>query len=213
MCGTGPEQKEAVTVALPYSMVSDDSFPNLVVLTYACVEVTEEYELVRLWNSRDNGFQFFIELFLDFVWVGHGWSVGADKGSGSLPAKGELEFHKAIVQPFWDVIELLDKMVFDGKAYTCLMSLVTAVATPEEGVSAANLGEPAFARDVCFVEGCDVDSVAHASSLAARAVHRSGFPDVEVVESRRVLTLHDAKVSFITFFMFRPHEWETRQPR
>ena len=42
MCGTGPEQKDAVTVVLPYSMVSDDSFPNLVVLTYACVEVTEE---------------------------------------------------------------------------------------------------------------------------------------------------------------------------
>ena len=32
MCGAGPEQKEAVTVAFPYSMVSDDSFPNLVVL-------------------------------------------------------------------------------------------------------------------------------------------------------------------------------------
>ena len=28
MCGAGPEQKEAVTVAIPYSMVSDDSFPN-----------------------------------------------------------------------------------------------------------------------------------------------------------------------------------------
>ena len=83
VCGTGHEQKEAVTVALPYSLVSNDSFPNLVVLTYACVEVTEEYELVRLWNSGDEGFQFFIELFLDFVWVGHGWSVGADKGSGS----------------------------------------------------------------------------------------------------------------------------------
>ena len=44
--GTGPEQKEAVTVAFPYMMVSDDSFPNLVVLTYVCVEVTKEYELV-----------------------------------------------------------------------------------------------------------------------------------------------------------------------
>jgi len=77
MCGTGPEQKEAVTVAFPYSMVSDDSFPNLVVLTYGSVEVTEEYELVRLLNRGDQGFNFFIEFFLDFIWVGHGWSVGA----------------------------------------------------------------------------------------------------------------------------------------
>ena len=158
MCGTGPEQKDAITVAIPYSMVSDDSFLNLVVLTYACVENTEEYELVRLWNSRDEGFQFFTELFLDFIWVGHGWSVGANKGSGYLPAKGELEFHKAIVQTFWDAIELLDKMVFDGKAYTCLVLLVTAAATPEEGVSATNLGELAFVGEVSFAEGCDVDS-------------------------------------------------------
>ena len=45
MCGTSPEQKEAVTVAFPYSMVSDDSFPNLVVLTYASVEVTRRMSL------------------------------------------------------------------------------------------------------------------------------------------------------------------------
>ena len=42
MCGAGPEEKEALTVAIPYSMMSDDSFPNLVVLTYAIVELTEE---------------------------------------------------------------------------------------------------------------------------------------------------------------------------
>ena len=42
MCSAGPEQKEALTVAIPCSMVSDDSFPNLVVLTYASVELTEE---------------------------------------------------------------------------------------------------------------------------------------------------------------------------
>ena len=82
MCGASPEQKEAVTVtAFPYSMVSDDSFPNLVVLTYASVEVTEEDELVRLRNSGDEGFQFFIERFLDFIRAGQGWGVGADKGS------------------------------------------------------------------------------------------------------------------------------------
>ena len=51
------------------------------VLTYASVEVTEEDELVRLRNSGDEGFQFFIELFLDFIRVGKGWSVGVDKGS------------------------------------------------------------------------------------------------------------------------------------
>ena len=62
-------------------MVSDDSFPNLVVLTYAGVEVSEEDELVRLRNSGDEGFQFFIELFRDFIRVGQGWGVGADKGS------------------------------------------------------------------------------------------------------------------------------------
>ena len=39
MCGAGPEQKEALTNAIPYSVVSDDSFPNLVVLTYASVEL------------------------------------------------------------------------------------------------------------------------------------------------------------------------------
>ena len=48
------------------------------------------------------------------------------------------------------------------------------------------------------------------SSLATRAVPRSGLPGIEVAKSRRVLTLHDTKVSFITFFMFRPHEWEIR---
>ena len=100
MCGTGPDQKEAVTVAFPYYMVSDDSFPNLVVLTHASVEVTEEYELVRLLNRGVECFMFFIEFFLDFIWVGHDWSIGADKGSGSLPAKGELEFHKVILQTF-----------------------------------------------------------------------------------------------------------------
>ena len=51
------------------------------------------------------------------------------------------------------------------------------------------------------------------SSIATGAVPRSGLPGIEVVESRTVLTLHDTKVSFITFFMFRPHEWETREPR
>ena len=81
MCGASPEQKEAVTVAFPYSMVSNDSFPNLVVLTYVSIEVAEEDELVRLRNSGDEGVQFFIELFLDFIRVGQGWGVGADKGS------------------------------------------------------------------------------------------------------------------------------------
>ena len=54
-----------------------------------------------------------------------------------------------------------------------------------------------------------------ASSLARRAVLRSGLPDDEVVESMRVLTFHDAKVSFICFFCFwfRPQRWVTRQPR
>ena len=41
MCGTGPEQMKAVTVAFPSSMVSDDSFPNLVVFIYAIVVVTD----------------------------------------------------------------------------------------------------------------------------------------------------------------------------
>ena len=122
------------------------------VLTYASVEVTEEYELVRLLNRGVEGFKFFIEVFLDFIWVGHGWSVGADKG--------ELEFHKAIVQTFWDAIELLDKMVFNGKAYSCLASLFIAVATPKEGVSATNLGELAFVGEAGLAEGCDFDSVA-----------------------------------------------------
>ena len=51
------------------------------------------------------------------------------------------------------------------------------------------------------------------SSLATRAVRLLGLPNVELVESRRVLTFHDAKVSFIAFFVFQPREWETRQPR
>ena len=135
MCGAGREQKEAVTVAISYSMVSDDSFPNLV---------------VRLRNSGDEGFKFFIELFFDFICVGHGRSVGANKGSGTPPAKGELEFHKAIIQTFWDAVEFLDKMVFDGKAYTCLTSIVIAATTPEEGVSATNLGDLAFLRETGF---------------------------------------------------------------
>ena len=130
------------------------------VFTYASVEVTEEYQLVRLRNSGDEGFQFFMELFLDFICVGHGWSVDVHKGSGTVPPKGELEFHKAIIQTLWVSIELLDKMVFDGKAYTCITSLVTATATPEEGVSATNFGELAFVREAGFAEGCDVDSVA-----------------------------------------------------
>jgi len=33
------------------------------------------------------------------------------------------------------------------------------------------------------------------------------------VESRRVLMFYDAKVSFVSFFMFQRHEWETHQPR
>ena len=59
----------------------------------------------------------------------------------------------------WDAIELLDKMVIDGKAYTCFTSLVTAAVTPEEAVSAANLGDLTFVREAGFAEGCDVDSV------------------------------------------------------
>ena len=86
-------------------------------------------------------------------------ALGTRKGSGTPPAKGELEFHKAIIQTFWDAVELPDKMVFDGKAYTCLTSLVTARATPEEGVSATNLDDLAFVRETGFGEGCDVDSV------------------------------------------------------
>ena len=42
-------------------MVSDDSFPNLVVLAYTSIEVTKEDELVQLRNSGDEGFQFFID--------------------------------------------------------------------------------------------------------------------------------------------------------
>jgi len=50
-------------------------------------------------------------------------------------------------------------MVFNGKAYTCLASLVIVVATPKEGVSATNLGELAFVGEAGLAEGCDVDSV------------------------------------------------------
>ena len=42
MCGAGPEEKEVLPLAIPYSIVSDDSFPNLVVLTYSNVKLTEE---------------------------------------------------------------------------------------------------------------------------------------------------------------------------
>ena len=65
----------------------------------------------------------------------------------------------AIIQTFWAAIELLHKMVIDGKAYTCLTSLFTAEATPEEVVSAANLSDLAFVREAGLAEGCDVDSV------------------------------------------------------
>ena len=51
-------------------------------------------------------------------------------------------------------------MVFDGKADTRLTSLDTAAATPEEGVSAANLSELAFVGEAGFAEGCNVNSVA-----------------------------------------------------
>ena len=50
-------------------------------------------------------------------------------------------------------------MVIDGKAYTCLTLFVTAAATSEEGVSAANLGDLGFVREAGFALGCDVASV------------------------------------------------------
>ena len=114
----------------------------------------------------------------------------------------------------WDAIELLDKMVFDAKAYIYLTSLVTDADRQEEGISAANLGELAFVREAVSLRAT-LSTLWPVSSLATRAVRRSGLPDTdhEVVESRRVLTFPDAKFSFVTFFMFQPHEWETRQPR
>ena len=39
-------------------------------------------------------------------------------------------------------------------------SLDTAAATPDEGVSTANLSELAFVGEAGFAEGCDVNSVA-----------------------------------------------------
>jgi len=119
-------------------MRTDDSFPCLVVFTNTGIEVAEE-ELVRLWSSGDKGFQFFIELLLDVVGVGHGRSVGADESSGSPPAQGELEFHKAIIHAFWNAVELLGEVIFDGKTDACLTSVFTAAATPEKGVAAADL--------------------------------------------------------------------------
>jgi len=47
----------------------------------------------------------------------------------------ELEFHKAIIQDFWNAIELLGKVIFDGKTDACLTSIFTAAATPEKGVA------------------------------------------------------------------------------
>ena len=61
-------------------------------------------------------------------------------------------------------------MVFDGKADTRLTSLDTAAATPEEGVSAANLSELAFVGEVGFAEGCDVNSVAQVLWLLGLSV-------------------------------------------
>ena len=66
-----------------------------------------EFELVGVESFRDflslgsvHGLNilFFTELFLDLICVVHGWSVGVDKGGVTLPAKGELEFHMAIIQ-------------------------------------------------------------------------------------------------------------------
>ena len=63
-------------------------------------------------------------------------------------------------------------MVFDGKADTRFTSLDTAAATPEEGVSAANLGELAFVGETGFAEGCDVNSVAREFSCY------KGYPSI-----------------------------------
>jgi len=120
-------------------MWADDLFPCLVVFIYTGIEVAKEEELVRLRNTGDEGFQFFIELLLSVVGVGHVRSVGADEGSGSPPAQGELEFHKAIIQAFWNAVELLGEVIFDSKTDACLTSLFTAAATPEKGAAAANL--------------------------------------------------------------------------
>ena len=66
-------------------------------------------------------------------------------------------------------------MVFDGKADTRLTSLDTAAATPEEGVSAANLSELAFVGEAGFAEGCNVNSVAQALWLLGSEPPMCGF--------------------------------------
>ncbi len=63
--GARPKQEETITVEVPYSVGSNDSFACLVVLTYIRVEVAKKYELAHLWNSEDEGIQLFIELLLN----------------------------------------------------------------------------------------------------------------------------------------------------
>ncbi len=90
MGGTRP--KVVGTVAVSYSIGSDDSFPCLVGLNNTSVKVASKKELVHLWNSGDEGIQFFIELLLSVVWVCNGGSVALMRVVDLFLPRGNFSF-------------------------------------------------------------------------------------------------------------------------
>ena len=96
------------------------------------IEVIENNELVCPGHGRDGVFQVYVESVFHLVGVSHGGGLSADQSGKFLLGEWEADGHQAIVDPLGAGCQLFDQVGLDGKANSCLASLIVSTSNPKE---------------------------------------------------------------------------------
>ena len=141
MFSTELQEEKAVAVTSTNAIFSEDVLPGLVIHTDSGIEVAENDQLFSFWHSCHKGIEFFIELVLYMVWVGHGRCVGADDCGLFLSCECQFHGHYSVVDTLGEAAQFVHKLIPHCKANASFAAVVFGSPTPEERKACSSLLE------------------------------------------------------------------------
>ena len=110
MLSAGLVKEETITITVADYVFPNHPFPGGVVAADSGIEVAKDDKIVGVWNCCNNRGQVFVELVLQFIWIGHSGCINTDQGGKFLPVRQrEPQRHEGVVHSFRRASQLSDK--------------------------------------------------------------------------------------------------------
>ena len=111
-----------------------DIFPQAVIPTNSCIEVTQHDKLVRTWDTQDGAGELVVECGHVIIFRCKCRGKHRYQGEEAFLDEWDSDSHYLLIDYGWDKVVMVYKLGSDGKAYAMDAQVFCAFPFPEDGV-------------------------------------------------------------------------------